>query len=179
MKMKKIITVLLLSCTLFCLSQHQKGDITISISASPLTTETNSDIGIIGKAGLEVFLSEKFSFGGSFFISDNTVLKNESGTPINSYGLIPSIHYYFINQPKINVFGQLGYGYGVQNTKNINGGSDDDALTIFSIGVGLNYRLNDKLQLQLLLPYFDAQNITKDETAADGVAIFLGFNFKL
>ena len=53
MKMKKIITVLLLSCTLFCLSQHQKGDITISISASPLTTETNSDIGIIGKALIE------------------------------------------------------------------------------------------------------------------------------
>jgi hypothetical protein len=29
------------------------------------------------------------------------------------------------------------------------------------------------------LPYFNAQNITINESVADGVAVFLGFNFKL
>ena len=43
----------------------------------------------------------------------------------------------------------------------------------------VNYKLNDKLHLQLQLPYFNAQNITINETSSDGVAVFLGFNFKL
>jgi len=52
-------------------------------------------------------------------------------------------------------------------------------LTIFSIGAGLNYKLKEKLYLQLHLPYFNAQNITINQSVAAGVAVFLGFNFKL
>jgi len=33
--------------------------------------------------------------------------------------------------------------------------------------------------LQLSIPYFNAKNITINESAADGVALFLGFNFSL
>jgi len=56
---------------------------------------------------------------------------------------------------------------------------ENSALTVFSIGAGANYKLRDKLFLQLHLPYFNAQNITINETSSSGVAVFLGFNFKL
>ena len=56
---------------------------------------------------------------------------------------------------------------------------ENSALTIFSIGAGANYKLKEKLYVQLHLPYFNAQNITINESVAAGVAVFLGFNFKL
>jgi hypothetical protein len=73
----------------------------------------------------------------------------------------------------------LGYGFGFEDLTRNYGEIENSALTIFSIGAGLNYKLKEKLYLQLHLPYFNAQNITINESVADGVAVFLGFNFKL
>ena len=92
---------------------------------------------------------------------------------------MPSIHYYFVNTAKLNVFGQLGYGFGFEDLTRNYGIIENSALTIFSIGAGANYKLKEKLSLQLHLPYFNAQNITINTSVADGIAVFLGFNFKL
>jgi opacity protein-like surface antigen len=171
----------LVALSLPVVAQNQRGDILLSITASPFpTTNSNSnDFGVIAKAGLEFQISDNVSFQGSFFTSNNVLFKNESDININSYGFIPSVHYYFFNQPKFNVFGQLGYGFGFEDLTRYQGAIENSALTIFSIGAGANYKLKEKLYLQLHLPYFNAQNITINESVAAGVAIFVGFNFKL
>ena len=178
---KHLLSLLLVMTTLTGFSQNKKGDISLSITASPFPT-TNSDsndFGVIAKTGLEFHVSENVSFQGSFFTSNNVLFKNESGININSYGFIPSVQYYFVNTSRFNVFGQLGYGFGFEDLTRNYGEIENSALTIFSIGAGANYKLKEKLYVQLHLPYFNAQNITINESVASGVAVFLGFNFKL
>ena len=171
----------LLVVSLSATAQNQKGDMALSITASPFPT-TNSDsrdFGIIAKAGLEFHLSNTVSFQGSFFTSNNVLFKDESGTNINSYGFIPSIQYYFVNTSRFNVFGHLGYGFGFEDLTRNDGDIENSALTIFGIGAGANYKLKEKLYVQLQLPYFNAQNITINESVASGIGVFVGFNFKL
>jgi len=179
--LKQRLLLFLLVVSLSATAQNQKGDIFLSITASPFPTtySGNDDFGIIAKAGLEFHLSKKVSFQGSFFTSNNVLFKNDSGTNINSYGFIPSVQYYFVNTSKFNVFGHLGYGFGFEDLPRNYDTIENSALTIFSIGAGANYKLKEKLYVQLHLPYFNAQNITVNETSASGVAVFLGFNFKL
>ena len=181
MKLKTLLLIPFLFLTFLSFAQQQKGDIAISVAVSPFSTQVASsdDFGLIGKAGLEFFLSDKVSFSGSFFTSNNTIINNESGNTINSYGFIPSVQYYFFDEQKINVFGQLGYGFGFEDLTRNFGDIENSALTIFSFGAGINFKLNEKLFLQLSLPYFKAKNITINENAAAGVALFLGFYFKL
>ena len=178
---KQLIILFLVALSLPVVAQNQKGDISLSITASPFpTTNSNSnDFGVIAKAGMEFHISNNVSFQGSFFTSNNVLFKNESGININSYGFIPSVQYYFVNIPRFDVFGQLGYGFGFEDLTRNYGEIENSALTIFSIGAGANYKLKEKLYLQLHLPYFNAQNITINESVADEVAVFLGFNFKL
>ena len=178
---KHVLTLLLVVATLTSFAQNKKGDISLSITASPFPTtySGNHDFGIIAKAGLEFHVSEKISFQGSFFTSNNVLFKNDSGVSISSYGFVPTVQYYFINKPKFTLFGQLGYGFGFEDLTRNFGAIENSALTIFSVGAGVNYKLNNKLHLQLHLPYFNAQNITINESSSAGVAVFLGFNFKL
>ena len=178
---KQLIILFLVALSPPVVAQNQKGDISLSITASPFpTTNSNrNDFGVIAKAGMEFHISDNVSFQGSFFTSNNVLFNNDSGININSYGFIPSVQYYFLNKPKFNVFGQLGYGFGFEDLIRNYGEIENSALTIFSIGAGVNYKLKEKLYLQLHLPYFNAQNITINESVADGVAVFLGFNFKL
>ena len=175
------LTILLLVVTLASFAQNKKGDISFSITASPFPTtySGNHDFGIIAKAGLEFHVSEKISFQGSFFSSNNVLFKDDSGVIISSYGFVPTVQYYFINKPKFNLFGQLGYGFGFEDLTRNFGAIENSALTVFSVGAGVNYKLNNKLHLQLHLPYFNAQNITINESSSAGIAVFLGFNFKL
>lgn len=178
--LKHYLTLLLVFAPFFGSAQNEKGAVALSITASPFPTSGDSnDFGVIAKAGLEFHISEKVSFQGSFFTSNNVLFKNESDININSYGFIPSVQYYFVNTAKINVFGQLAYGFGFEDLTRNYDAIENSALTIFSIGAGVNYKLKEKLYLQLHLPYFNAQNITIDESVASDVAIFLGFNFKL
>ena len=178
---KHLWTLLIVLASLTSFSQNKKGDIALSITASPFPT-TNSDsndFGVIAKAGMEFHVSENVSFQGSFFTSNNVLFKNDSGININSYGFIPSVQYYFVNTSRFNVFGQLGYGFGFEDLTRNDGDIENSALTIFSLGAGANYKLKEKLYVQLHLPYFNAQNITINESVAAGVAVFVGFNFKL
>ncbi len=177
--MKKL---LFLFTFLFCLTastQNQKGEMILSVALSPYPTTTNDqdDFGAIGLGSFEFFVSNKVSLSGSFFTSNNTLVKNNSGVTIHSYGFVPSIHYYFVNKEKWNVFAQAGYGFGFEDQTQ--GYIENSALTIYNIGPGAQYRIGEKLYLKLLLPYFNARNITLNVGAADGIAAFLGLAFKL
>jgi hypothetical protein len=177
MKFKILLSLLLFASVFY--GQQSKGDIMISVSASPFptTTDNNDDFGAIGMASLEFSVSNKVSFSGNFFTSNNTLIKNESNTTIHSYGFIPSIQYYFFNKEKFNVYAGLGYGFGFEDLTR--GTIENSALTIISIGPGVNYKVGEKLFVKIFAPYFSARNITINEDAADGIAIFLGLNFKL
>ncbi len=177
--MKKL---LFLFTLLFCLTsfaQNQKGEMILSVALSPYPTTTNDedDFGAIGLASFEFFVSNKVSLSGSFFTSNNTLVKDNSGVTIHSYGFVPSIHYYFVNKEKWNVFAQAGYGFGFEDQTQ--GYIENSALTIYNIGPGAQYKIGEKLYLKLLLPYFNARNITLNVDAADGIAAFLGLAFKL
>ena len=172
----------LLTFIFFCMSantQNQNKSVSLSITASPFPVEINNakDFGIIGKISLEFHTSKALSFQGSFYASNTTFFKNNSNNQINSLGVIPSVQYYFYNRQKFNVFGQLGYGFGFEYRTLYSCKIENSALTIFAVGAGANYRLNNKLYFQLHLPYFRAYNITTDYESASGLAVFFGFNF--
>lgn len=92
-------------------AQVRKGNMSLSATASPFPTTQgdHDDFGAIGLAGFEFFLSDKVSLMGSFFSSNNTIIRNDSGITIRSYGFISSIQYYFVSKEKFNVFGNFGY----------------------------------------------------------------------
>lgn len=180
--MKKTILILILcfiATTITTQAQHEKGDIMTSLLVSPFptTSDNQDDFGIIGKINLEFFVSNKVSFSGSFFTTNNTLITNDSGLTIHSYGFIPSIQYYLLNNEKFNLFAQLGYGFGFEDRTRRE--IENSALTVFSGGFGANYKVADKLYIKGTLPYFKGQNITIDEKAADGIAVFLGINYAL
>lgn len=177
--MKKL---LLLFSFLFCITvfgQNQKGETLLSLGISPYPTTTNNkdDFGAIGLGSFEFFVSNKISLSGSFFTSNNTLLKDNSGVTIHSYGFIPSIQYYIVNKEKWNIFAQAGYGFGFEDQTQ--GYIENSALTVYNLGAGAHYRVGEKLYLKLLLPYFNAKNITLNVDAANGIAFFLGLAFKL
>lgn len=89
----------------------------LSVGSSPYPTTTNNynDFGVLALGSFEFFVFEKVSLSGSFFTSNNTLFKNNSDVTIHSYGIVPSLHYYFINKDKWNVFAQAGYGYGFED----------------------------------------------------------------
>ncbi|MEM0517570.1 MULTISPECIES: outer membrane beta-barrel protein [Aequorivita] len=177
--MKKVIILVLFLLSSITYGQIQKGESLLSLSASPYPTTTNNknDFGILGLASFEFFAFKNISLSGTFSISNNTLFKNNSQVTIHSYSFIPSAHYYFINKKKWNVFAQIGYGYGFEDQTQ--GVIQNSALTIFNIGTGAHYNINEAWFLKLLLPYFDANNITLNVDAASGIAVFIGGGIKL
>jgi len=177
--MKSFLIIITFLCFISTFAQNTKGEMLLSVAASPYPTTTNNedDFGALGLASFEFFVSNKISLSGSFFTSNNTLIKDNSGVTIHSYGFVPSIHYYFLNKEKWNVFAQAGYGFGFEDQTQ--GYIENSALTIFNIGPGAHYKIGKKLYLKLLLPYFNAKNITLNVDAADGIAVFLGLAFKL
>ncbi|SRX72489.1 hypothetical protein [Aequorivita antarctica] len=177
--MKKLLFIFAFLFYITAFTQNHKGEMILSVAVSPYPTTTNNedDFGALGLASFEFFVSNKVSLSGSFFTSNNTLIKDNSGVTIHSYGFIPSIHYYFVNKEKWNVFAQAGYGFGFEDQTQ--GYIENSALTVYNIGPGAHYKIGEKLYLKLLLPYFNARNITLNVDAADGIAVFLGFGFKL
>ena len=178
MDLKKFLLLSIISLSVYSVySQNEKGDIDISATFSPLSSYGTDDIGLIATLGAEFFVLNKLSISGNFITSNNTILKNDSGTTIHSYSFMPAVQYYFLNNPKFNLFGHAGYGYGFEDLTR--GTIENSALTLVSIGAGGNVKIGKSLYFKFLVPYFNAHNVTIDANAADGIGIFLGLNYKL
>lgn len=179
LKMKGCLVILIFFLSSIVFAQNKKSDLAISLTVSPFPTKTNAnnDFGAIALAGFEFFISEKVSLSGNFFHSNNTLIKNDSGITIRSYGFIPSIQYYFVNKENWDVFAVAGYGFGFEDLTR--GQIQNSALVIYNIGPGAHYKIGEKLKLALLFPYFNAQNVTLNVAAASGIGVFLGLQFKL
>lgn len=177
MKMLFFVCFFLFSSLIY--SQNHKGEVLLSVSVSPYPTTTNgeNDFGAMGLVSFEFFVFHKVSLSGSFFTTNNTLISDNSGITIHSYGFIPSIQYYFVNKEKWNLFAQAGYGYGFEDQTQ--GVIQNSALTVYNIGTGAYYKIGEKLYLKLLVPYFSARNITLNVPAASGITAFVGLGYKL
>ncbi len=160
-------------------SQHQKGSWNASIAVSPYPIEVSgeNDFGVLGIGSLEFFVSEKISFSGSFFTSNNNLFKNDSELKLRSYGFIPAIQYYFLNKEKFAVYVQAGYGFGFKSDERTT--LDNESLRIYDLGAGGKYHFSKKWYVSLLLPYFNAKDLTFNRKEASGVAVFLGAGITL
>jgi Outer membrane protein beta-barrel domain len=162
-------------CVSFCvLSQIQKGSWNASAAISPYPIEVagENDFGVLGIGSLEFFISERFSFSGSFFASNNDFFKNDSELKLRSYGFIPAVQYYLLNKEKFAVYVQAGYGFGFKSDERTN--LDNEALRLYNLGPGAKYHISENWFVSLLLPYFNAKDLTFNRDEASGVAVFLG-----
>lgn len=143
--MKKLFTVSLILLCSVLYSQNQKGEMLLSVAVSPYPTTTNNedDFGAMGFVSFEFFVSRKVSLSGSFFTTNNTLITDNSGLTVHSYGFIPSITYYFVNKDKWNVFAQAGYGYGFEDQTQ--GYIQNSALTVYNVGPGTHYKIGKKI----------------------------------
>jgi hypothetical protein len=157
-------------------AQNQKGDISVNIQVAPFLTKGDSkDFGLISLAGVEFFASPKFSLATHFFTSNNTLIKNDSGSEINSIGLLTSGQYYFLNLEKWVLFGQVGFGFGKADYRS--SFIENQSLFIGHLGLGANYMLSEKLFIKLTTPYFIVENTTSNFTEAKGVTLFAGLGY--
>lgn len=181
--MKLSLPLFFIFITTISYSQIQKKEMQLSLQFAPYITnqnnniENSTDVGYIGIINFELFISKNISVSTGFFTSNNTLFKNESGTTINSYGILPSAQYYFINKKKFTIFGTVGYGFGFEDLTRLN--IQNSAITIFDIGVGGNFWVSDKFSIKLTIPYFYSKNITINRKAVEGVTPFFGVNYKI
>ena len=176
--MKNIISLtFLILCLSTLFAQNQKGDFEAFLQVAPFATVSPSkDLGLISIVGLEYFAGDKFSLATNFFSSNNTLIKNDSDVTIHSYGIMATSQYYFINLEKWNVYAQAGLGFGIDDTKQAS--VNNSGLFIWNVGAGANYRINEKVSIKLLIPYFKAENTTRNSIAAHGITAFLGVGYR-
>lgn len=160
-------------------AQLQKGDKILSFSAAGFPTQAiqeQNDIGLILKLNAEFMMGNRWSFATQGFYSNNVTFRNEGGLSLNAAGVIPTLQYYFINNPKWQLYANGGYGFGF--TDRSFRSAQNGALTIITAGVSGRYNIGKKLYASLEIPYFRANNITLDFEEAEGPLPFIGVSYQ-
>ncbi|NQU35670.1 MAG: outer membrane beta-barrel protein [Bacteroidetes bacterium] len=174
-------------------SQSLKNDLKITVAAIPLIDVNNqfkSGIkGIVFKPSIGYFINNRTSLELNFsYVSYDKLVIDGIDSHYDSYGFIPVIRYAFINKEKLRLFAELGFGYGTikYNPDNqqykppvfeqLSGG-----ISLFNLGVGLNYYFNPKFGVELIIPYIRSRNITSDYTDVlyNGIGPTIGLTFKV
>jgi outer membrane protein W len=187
-----VVSLLVLS-SLNGFSQSKKNDLKLTVSALPLFGSSDGF-----ESGINGFVI-KPSFG--YFISDNTSIDlNFSYASLdnlrvdtidsyyNSYAFIPTLRNNFVNNQKLRIFAEFGFGlgtikYNADNTnlrttshRNLSGG-----ISILNIGLGGNYFFNEKFGIELIIPYLSTRNITSENSnnLYSGIGPTVGFTYVL
>ncbi len=174
-------------------SQSIKNDFNITISAIPLVDGNNefeSGIkGIVFKPSISYYIGDRTSIGLNFsYVSYDKLVIDGINSHYDSYGFIPSIRYAIINNPKLRIFAEFGFGFGTVkfNPDNsqykppvfeqLSGG-----ITIFNLGVGVNYYFNNRFGIEFIIPYIRSKNITSDysDVVYNGLGPTFGLTFKI
>lgn len=192
--MKNILFIL----AFFCLgvsnvfSQSQKNDLKLTISALPLFGSSGNFSGVNGfvvKPSVGFFISDKTSIDLNFSYATLNKLKiSNVDSYYNSYAFIPALRNNFINEKKIRIFAEFGFGLGTidysANNKNFNSALHQDlsgGISILNLGVGINYFINEHFGVEIIIPYLRTTNITSNtiHTIYSGVGPTLGLTYKL
>lgn len=192
MKKKIIISCCILLISLKSISQSKKGDVRLTFSGIPLVAETEGSNGLSGfvvKAGVGYFFNDKFSLDVSINNTINSNIDIDGVTSsYNSYSFVPVLRYNFLNQEKIRLFLEGGFGFGTikykANKKEqtlLRHEQNSGGIVIMNAGVGANYFFNKNFGLQVILPYLYVRNNTSEyiDTIYNGLAPTIGVTFNL
>ncbi|WP_026752829.1 outer membrane beta-barrel protein [Sediminibacter sp. Hel_I_10] len=193
MKKNLVVTAVLVLSIFNGFSQSQKNDLKLTLSALPLFGSSegfkSGIIGIVVKPAIGYFISNNTSIDINFSYATLKDLKVGSvDSYYNSYAFVPTLRHHFLNKQKLRVFGEFGFGLGT-----IKYDADDDELrnsqhsdlsggiSVLNIGVGANYFFNEKLGLEIIIPYINSKNITsnKADNLYSGVGPTLGLAYVL
>lgn len=174
-------------------SQSKKNDLKLTVSALPLFDSSDGfESGINGfviKPSVGYFISNKTSIDLNFsYASLNNLTVDNIDSYYTSYAFIPTLRNNFVNNQKLRIFAEFGFGLGT-----IKYGSDNSNLrttshrelsggiSILNIGLGGNYFFNEKLGIELIIPYLSTRNITSQNSnnLYSGIGPTLGFTYVL
>ena len=174
-------------------SQSKKNDLKLTISALPLfgsSEDIDSGInGIVIKPSIGYYISENTSIELNFsYATLNDLKVGEVDSNYNSYAFVPTLRNNFINNPKLRFFGEIGFGlgtikYDADNSFNRNSQHNElsGGISVLNIGIGVNYYFNEKLGIELIVPYIRSNNITSENSnnLYSGIGPTFGFTYKL
>lgn len=173
-----IILLVLLSHVHFAQTQ-QKGKVNLTLSGIPLVDFNNGYYGFAIKPGLEFHISDHISIQNDFFFLRQKGNYFDEGDVISkTFGFSPSLRYnQSFSKNKWNFFGQVGIGFGsvlyqpVEESE-YNLDRYNSGVLLLSGGIGFGYRISDVFELEMVIPYIYAQNITNPYNAD---ILFSGF----
>lgn len=156
-------------------AQYDKNNIKLSASALPLFGSSGSFNGINGivvKPAVGFLVSSKFSVDVNFSYASLGDLKvNNVDSFYRSYAFVPSARYHVINNSNWRIFGEIGFGLGTVKYEPDDKNEDSSihqeisgGISVFSLGVGVNYFFSQKFGIELVLPYLNSNNITSNTT---------------
>jgi len=175
----------------FC--QSEKNDLKLTISALPLfgsTEDIDSGLnGIVIKPSIGYYISENTSIELNFsYATLNDLKVGEVDSNYNSFAFVPTLRNNFINNPKLRFFGEIGFGlgtikYDADSSFNRNYRHDElsGGISVLNIGIGGNYFFNEKLGIELIIPYLSSNNITSENSnnLYSGIGPTIGFTYNL
>jgi outer membrane protein W len=187
-----VVSLLVLS-SLNGFSQSKKNDLKLTVSALPLFGSSDGfESGINGfviKPSFGYFISDNTSIDLNFsYASLNNLRVDTIDSYYNSYAFIPTLRNNFVNNQKLRIFAEFGFGlgtikYNADNTnlrttshRNLSGG-----ISILNIGLGGNYFFNEKFGIELIIPYLSTRNITSENSnnLYSGIGPTVGFTYVL
>lgn len=193
--MKKVILVIVVLALNICTvnSQSQKNDLKLTLSALPLFGSSEgfeSGInGIVVKPAIGYFISNKTSIDINFSYAALKDLKVGSvDSYYNSYAFVPTLRHHFLNKQKLRVFGEFGFGLGTikydaddASLRNSQHRDLSGGISVLNIGLGANYFFNQKIGLEIIIPYISSKNITSNDAdnLYSGIGLTLGITYVL
>ena len=174
-------------------SQSQKKDIKLGVSFSPLVSKTESvDSGISGivlRPSIAYYVSNKSSIELNFtYATSNDIEVTNIPSNYHSYAITPVFRYNFINNSKLRLFGEAGYGLGsitfYANEDELRNSTHkflSGVISVLEIGVGANYLFNNKWGFELSVPYINSKTISASGNPElyNGIAPTLGIIYIL
>lgn len=193
--MKNSLTlILLISCYLLLpqsVKAQDRPSLELSVSGIPLFDFNEGYFGFVANPALRYGLSDRFALGTSFFfyaINDIDVSGVESNA--RAYGVVPTLRYNWLTMNDTKIFLEGGVGFGSVNYKPSDTARDDRTLSlversnggllIYSLGPGIQHKLTSLLNLEVMIPYLRAENITDSNTDLyNGLGLTAGLSFSL
>lgn len=174
-------------------SQSKKNDLKLTISGLPLFgSSKNFSLGLNGfviKPNIGYYISDKTSIELNFSYATLNDLKiGNINSYYNSYSFTPTLRNNFVNQNKLRVFAEFGFGLGTikynadnndfRNNKHqeLSGG-----ISVLNIGIGGNYYFNENFGIEFIIPYITTNNITSPQSnnIYSGIGPTIGLTYKL
>ena len=174
-------------------SQSKKNDLKLTVSGLPLfgsSEDFNSGLnGFVIKPTIGYYISDKTSIELNFsYASMNDLKIGNINSYYNSYSFIPTLRNNFVNNNKLRVFAEIGFGlgsikYNADNNDFRNNQHEElsGGISVLNIGIGGNYFFNEKFGIEFIIPYLKTNNITSQQTnnIYSGIGPTIGLSYIL